>query len=73
MEEKTFAFLIDCPAKGKFMMFPDYAENLQEELNKYQEVDVKITDLRWSAVLANSRYKVYKQKSKPKNTRYDIS
>lgn len=67
MEEKSFAFLLDCPAKGKFMMFPDYAENLEEELKLYEEVDFKITDLRWNVVLANSKYKVYKQKEKQKN------
>lgn len=64
MEEKSFAFMLDCPVKGKFMMFPDYAENLEEELKLYEEVDYKITDLRWSAVLANSKYKVFQKKSK---------
>lgn len=64
MEEKSFAFMLDCPVKGKFMMFPDYAENLQEELKQYEEIDYDVTNLRWSAVLANSKYKVYKQKNK---------
>ena len=66
MNTKHFAFLIDCPKKGKVMMFPDYLENLSpDSLTDYEEIEADITKLiRWDATLANSNYKVFKTKSK---------
>jgi len=64
MAEKSFAFLIDCPTEGKFMMFPDYYENIAEHLKEqYTQVEVDLSNLRWSAELKNIKYKVFKLKS----------
>ena len=61
--EKHLVFLIDCPSPGKFMMFPDYYENIVEELgDEYEEVSVDLTEIRWSAHLKNNKYKVLKVK-----------
>ncbi len=65
--EKHLAFLLDCPSKGEFMMFPDYYENIKEDIDKkYEQVDFEITKLRWEAELTRTPYKVFKTKKKEK-------
>lgn len=66
-QTKHFAFLIDCPSKGKYMMFPDYYENLsEEELSLYDIEDIRLEDLRWEARLTQIPYKVLRKKPKQK-------
>jgi len=71
MQEKHFIFILNLPFTGKTLMWPGYYEDLSEEdlksLNdKYEETDFKVTDLMWSATLANSPYKVFIRKTKQK-------
>jgi CRISPR/Cas system endoribonuclease Cas6 (RAMP superfamily) len=63
--DKHFAFLLDCPTKGEYMMFPDYYENLKEGIDrKYEACDEKvIQDNNWKADLSNIKYKVFKIKN----------
>jgi hypothetical protein len=64
---KHLAFLLDYPAPGKFMMFPDYYENMQDDIDSnYIPVEFKITDIRWDANLSRTPYKVFKLKETKK-------
>lgn len=64
------AFLLDCPTPGKFMMFPDYYENMQDDIDSnYIPVDFKITDIRWDAYLSMTPYKVFKLKETKKSNK----
>ena len=62
----TFAFVKDVVKKGSVVLLPDYLENLdQGTLDLLEEVqDFKVTEVRWSAVLENTPYKVFKLKQK---------
>lgn len=65
--ENHLAFLMNCPSEGKFMMFPDYYENMKEEIDSTcEEIEFDLTNIRWSAELKNTQYKVFKVKSKTK-------
>lgn len=71
MEQKHFVFILNLPFTGKTLMWPAYYEDLSEDdlksLNdKFEEIDFKVTDLMWSATLANSPYKVFTRKTKNK-------
>ncbi len=63
--DKTLGFLLDCPSKGKVMMFPDFVENLTKELSQYEEVDIRVEDMpgMWSADIAKQNYKTFKRKA----------
>lgn len=62
----TFAFVKDVVKKGDVVLLPDYLENLdQSTLDLLEEdADFKVTNVRWSAMLANSPYKVFRLKQK---------
>src|SRR5665213_2546405 len=62
---KYVAFLLDCPKKGSTMMFPDYYENMQQEIDEsYEETSKEdLLGLRYSANIANDKFiKVFRKK-----------
>lgn len=62
---KHLAFLLDCPLPGKTMLFPDYYENLQQEIDEsYDEVSKEeLLNVRWESKIANDKaLKVFKTK-----------
>lgn len=62
---KHLAFLLDCPSSGKTMLFPDYYENLQQEIDEsYDEVSKEeLLNVRWESKIANDKaLKVFKTK-----------
>jgi len=63
-DEKTLAFLADCPTKNKIMLFPGWYEDLKEEIDeKYEPADPElILSIGWSASLVNSKFIVFKKK-----------
>lgn len=65
MSDKHVAFLLDCPKKGSTMMFPDYYENMQQEIDEsYQEVPKEdLLSIRYSANIVNDKFiKVFRKK-----------
>lgn len=67
MSDKHLAFLLDCPKKGKVMLFPKYYEEMKEEIDgQYEETSKEdLLKINWDAKIANDNLvKVFRKKIK---------
>lgn len=63
MSEKHIAFLMTGHPPFGIMMFPDYYENIKEEIDAhYEDTGLQIEGMRWQESLSKSPYKVFKIK-----------
>jgi len=63
-DDKHFAFILDVPRKGEFLMFPGFYEDMQEyiDANYDERTDVSLSDLtgkEWKAKLIGHKNKIF--------------
>lgn len=67
MDNKHLAFLLLKKVPFGYVMFPDYYENMKDEIDaSFEEVSFDIQNLRWHAKLVDVPYKVFTFKKKIK-------
>lgn len=60
-DDKTIAFLVDCPAPGEMMMFPAWLEEL--DMNKFEEVTDQVTlSAKLRKNLIGTKFRIFKIK-----------
>lgn len=71
--QKALAFLIDCPVKGKAMLFPGFYESQPADtFEDMEEVDKKELDaynITFCKTLLDTPYKVFRTKTKSKKNK----
>ena len=61
-DDKTIAFLIDCPTPGNLMMFPGWLE--EQDMNAYEEISGDVSfSMKMRKALIGTKYKVFKIKN----------
>jgi len=63
-DDKHFAFILDVPRKGEFLMFPGFYEDLKEyiDLNYDERTDISLSDITtagWGRSLIGHKNKIF--------------